>query len=370
MRVERIDSADFADLADCWNCLTRGVPFRSWTWADAWWRHFRQGRELYLLTVRDDHGQLVGAAPWFLEETRTRGRVLRFLGSGEAGSDYLSLLATAEHEDAVTKAIAQWLITANERKHDRWDLLELGGVSEADRTVGKLVAALHAEGYLAYQSPLAECWRIELPGDWEEYLATMSKSHRKQVRRIESRLLHTGRATLHTLQHHQDISHGLRILSELHERRAASLHDRGSFASPQFAAFYREVMPRLWAEQRLQLHWVEIEELPVAAELHLLGSAVSYSYLAGIDPDYLDDEPGRLLHIATLKQAIAEGQYSLDFLHGDQPFKAHWRAQSRRVSSIRIVPPRTGSQVRHSAWRMGETMRSWLKAGFAMKGLK
>ena len=43
------------------------------------------------------------------------------------------------------------------------------------------------------------CWRIELPATWDEYLATLSKSHRKQIRRLERDVFETGRAVLHTV---------------------------------------------------------------------------------------------------------------------------------------------------------------------------
>jgi CelD/BcsL family acetyltransferase involved in cellulose biosynthesis len=366
MRVDRITYADFAGLADCWDCLTRGVPFRSWTWVDAWWRHYRRGREFCVLTVRDDLGQLVGAAPWCFEETKARGRVLRFLGSGEARGENLSLLATAEHEDAVAQAIAHWLMHASEHKPDHWDLLALERVVVEDRMLMKLLHALNREGCSTYRSADEQCWRIDLPSEWDAYLASMSKSHRKQIRRTEQGV-QLSALTVHASADTAGAQPGFDLLRELHQERAASLNEPGLFASGAFCEFYRDVMPRLLAQQRLQLHWVAHGDKPIAAELYLLGSAVSYGYLAGLAPDALDLEPSRVLHLAVIKQAIAEGQYRLENSHGDQPFKAHWRAQSHMVTDLHVVPPSTRAQVRHGAWRVSETMRHLLRSGFMMK---
>ena len=44
------------------------------------------------------------------------------------------------------------------------------------------------------------CWRVQLPGDWEQYLAELSKSHRKQIRRLERDVLNTSRARLHAAE--------------------------------------------------------------------------------------------------------------------------------------------------------------------------
>ncbi|HEV3005893.1 MAG TPA: hypothetical protein VGX78_15610, partial [Pirellulales bacterium] len=103
-------SAAFNDLAESWNALAGDVPFRRWEWLEAWWRHYRRkGAELFVPTVRDGDGELVGLAPWYLGRSTRAGRVVRFLGSGEVCSDDLTLFAAAGCGDAVARRIASWL---------------------------------------------------------------------------------------------------------------------------------------------------------------------------------------------------------------------------------------------------------------------
>ncbi|MCH7690650.1 MAG: GNAT family N-acetyltransferase, partial [candidate division Zixibacteria bacterium] len=165
------------------------------------------------------------------------------------------------------------------------------------------------------------CWRIELPNTWEEYVASLSKSHRKQVRRVERRLLETGKAQLQTAQTLGELEQGMEILIDLHRRRRQSLGEKGCFQCPQFAGFLNEAAQRLFRQDCLQLHWMELAGRPVAAEFHLLGGRTIYAYQAGIDPDALAEEPGRIMTIAVLKKAIAEGWRSFDFLRGDESYK-------------------------------------------------
>ncbi|MCA9226185.1 MAG: hypothetical protein KDA47_11265, partial [Planctomycetales bacterium] len=162
MQVTRIrHEAEWDSLESDWNCLARGVPFRAWAWMRNWWRHFSDDNQLCVLTVRDDGGTLVGVAPWYLANSASKGRALRFLASGKVCSDYLSLLATEAHEDAVISAIASWLIAANRGRQngdtsnekpipvgdsDRWDLLELDGISATDRPTAKLIEQLVEQG--------------------------------------------------------------------------------------------------------------------------------------------------------------------------------------------------------------------------------
>lgn len=54
LRVEGIAStARLEQAADAWEELPGGVPFCSRGWLGAWWQHYGEGRELYVLAVRD-----------------------------------------------------------------------------------------------------------------------------------------------------------------------------------------------------------------------------------------------------------------------------------------------------------------------------
>ena len=140
--------AELAPYADDWERLAGGVPFRSWTWLSHWWRHYGPQSDaealrtrLATLCVFDDADALVGIAPWYLDCSAMRGRVLRPLGSGEVCSDYLSVLCQPAREEAVVGALADYLVeNALDDGPDalRWDLLALDGVDTEDRTMSAL----------------------------------------------------------------------------------------------------------------------------------------------------------------------------------------------------------------------------------------
>ena len=373
MQVERITTTDqLAALHESWNCLAGGVPFRSWQWLSAWWRHYGAGRELFVLTVRDANGCLTGLAPWFIEPSVARGRVVRFLGGDEVCSDYLSLLSTLEHEEAVSAALAEWLCAAARGDYgpqSRWDLLQLEGVAAGDGPTAKLTECLLDEGAAVYRRSGANCWRIELPLTWDEYLANLSKSHRKQVRRVEKRLLEGGRTTLVTADNRDQLRQGMEILVELHQRRRRSLNESGCFASPRFSAFLHEAAELLLDDGRLRLQWLALDGSPAAVEFHLTSGGTTYAYQAGVDPERLDEEPGRLFNTAVLKQAIERGERGFDFLRGDEPYKAHWRAAPRPSVELRIVPPRSSARLRHGVWLAGDAMKTWIKSSLTLTGM-
>ena len=369
MRVQCFTSIDdLAPLATDWDRLAGGIPFRSWDWLSTWWRHYGQCREdrkpvrrLFTLSVFDRTERLVGVAPWYLEYSRPRGRVVRLLGSGEVCSDYMSLLCQPGRESRVVEALVEWLMKPDRKCVDggygEWDMIELTGVDAQDETVERFSQELIGRGNTVHSRPGPNCWKVSLPTSWDEYVAMLSKNHRKKLRRMWRTMVDTGRAVLHTVQRKDDLQQAWDILVDLHQLRRLSLGEPGCFASRQFTDFHREVTPKLLRNGQLLLHWVELDGRPVAAEYHLGCNGVVYAYQAGIRPEALHLSPGRLAHCLTLRRAIERGYHTFDFLRGDEPYKSHWRAEPRDTLEIRAAPARTGAQLRLGLWLAGSNAK-------------
>ncbi len=373
-RVVCYESFDNDALAAGWDRLAGGVPFRSWAWNTHWWRHYgsgpaRQdaGAELFILAVFDHSGTLLGIAPWYAGRSAWEGRVVRFLGSGEVCSDYLSVLCAPGTEERVGAALAHWLTradtSADRGARGRWDLLELTGVAADDVAVARLAAELEARGNTVHYRPGPRCWRIELPASWDAYLASLSKDHRKRVRRSSRGILATDRVTVHSVERLEELAEAQDVLIDLHQRRRQSLGEPGCFASSRFRGFHLNVMGDLLRNGQLRLQWLALDGRPLAAEYALAGDGVIYAYQSGVDPDALDHSPGRLSHVVMLRRAIEQGYRALDFLRGDEPYKPHWRAEPRPSIEVRAVPAKAGAQMRHGLWLAGNRVKDWIRSG-------
>jgi CelD/BcsL family acetyltransferase involved in cellulose biosynthesis len=374
MQVVRLSKfAELLPWIGTWDALSQGVPFRRWEWLESWWRNYgqNQGRprrhfELFVLAVVDENQTLLGIAPWYLERTASQGRLLRFLGSGEICSEYLSLMCRRGEEETVAAAIADWLTTHAIDVHDtdRWDVLKLASVETDDLAVGRLLSHLSQRGNAVYVQPGMNCWRLALPTGWAEYLTQQSKSHRKQLRRMDRDYFRSGRATMHWVHEPQQLDAAFAVLVDLHQRRWRSRGEYGCFSFPRFLSFHREVAPRLLAAGSLLMSWLELDGRPVAAEYHLAGPGMVYAYQSGIEPNALRQQPGRLSNLATIRRAIERGDQAMDFLRGDEPYKAHWGAVPRRMREYRVVPVRRSARVRQGLLSAGGNMIGWLKSGW------
>ena len=161
--------AELTVLADAWNRLAGAVPFRRFEWIESWWRHYRlPGWRLFTLVVEDASGRPAAIAPWYVAPTSSGGRVVRWLGSGEVCSEYLTVLTRTGDEAAAAAALADWLSSEGS---DDWDLLLLEAVESGEPATTALSTEFARRGLTVHARPALNCWRCELPGDWNEFLS-------------------------------------------------------------------------------------------------------------------------------------------------------------------------------------------------------
>jgi CelD/BcsL family acetyltransferase involved in cellulose biosynthesis len=358
LHVERIDSlSGLEQLADAWNSLAPAVPFLTYPWAVAWWHHYQQqSGELFALAVRDAAGRLIGLAPWHRQISATRGRVVRFLGSGDVCADYLSLIARPADRLVVAVAVADWLAGPGAGE---WDVLKMSGVEQADETMARLHEELAARGHATHQSVRWQGWRTELPDNWDTFLAALPKSRRTTVRNQIRKLVDTGRVRLRRAETAADVSRAFEILVDLHQKRRGMLQQPGCFSSPSFTAFHRELAERFLEAGKLRLSWLELDDVPIAIEYSFTGGDTVYYYQGGFDPGVSQLGPGWLMSALSLRAAIAEGYRYFDFLRGDEPYKASWNATPRPLVERRVAGRRPAARMRHAAWQTGNAVRRW-----------
>ena len=358
--------------------MARGVPFRRGEWLESWWNHYGAESgccELFVLAVFDARQALVALAPWYIERSAMRGRVVRFLGSGEVCSEYSSLLCVDGKEEIVARSLAKWLVASTQAKNldpraeqspDRWDVLKLTAIDAGDLAMERLLTNLTLHGSAVYRRPGMNCWRLDLPGNWEEYLSLVSKSHRKKLRRMDRDFFRSGRARVHWVHEPDQLEQAFDVLVRLHQSHWKRRGWPGCFASVRFLNFHREAAQRLLAFDALRMSWLELDGQAVAAEYHLAGDGIVYAYQSGMAPGALDYEPGHLSHLATIRRAIERGDRAFDFLRGDEPYKSHWRAVPRATYEARVIPPRFGSRIRQGIWAAGSSMIDQLRFGWQL----
>jgi len=302
--------ADIHGLAADIDRLAAGTPTLATAWLTSWWEAYGgdapsgdQQLELCCLAVYDSKqdAKMIGFAPFCRRVSRQKGTgspkgtVLRWIGSGEVYSDYMTLLAEPGREDHVVEAVAEWLL---DNSSQRWDTIELDGIAAKDGGVLKLVRRMQQAGHAIYARGDANCWQLSLAEDWDAYLARLSKSHRKQVRRAVRDSFDTGDCQLRVAETEVELAEMFETFRSLHTARRHFLGQKSCFDSAQFERFFQLAASRLFAAGGLKLTQLLYCGEPVATDFNLFGNGTLFAYQGGMDPEAIAIRPGWLLTIA------------------------------------------------------------------------
>ena len=103
---------------------------------------------------------------------------------------------------------------------------------------------------------------------------------------------------------------------------------------------------------------------PVAAQLFLkdVESASApaqslYLYQSGRDPANDQMRVGRILALATIREACHRGVDSIDYLRGDEIYKARMGAQPAECWRVRAIAPTTTGRLRYGVWCLGQSLK-------------
>jgi CelD/BcsL family acetyltransferase involved in cellulose biosynthesis len=354
MRAEIYTTDDIPSrLRDDWLRLAADDPTAGPDWRSAWWDVYGAGLEAALGVVyRDD--TVVALAPWYVDRKPWLGRSLAAMGDGKACTDYQRILLEPTLSEADRAAVVRCLVEAyvGNRATARASAWTLEGIEPAEPSIGLVCGQLAAKGFDLTEEPLESSWVLELPQTWNEFTAGVHRSMRRKINKA-ARRVEQGEVRFETATTWESIDAAWEDFVRLHALR---FRDRdaagGCFADPRFGAFLRPAVRRLAERGAAELVWCRAENAIVAVQLFVLGGKTAFMYQSGIDPAQMQLEPGHLLYTHVIRRLIERGYERLDFLRGDEPYKADWGALRRPLVRLVAVSPRTAARVRYGAMRM------------------
>ncbi len=331
-------------------------PFLRCAWIVPWIRNYLRDSDAPYVLVARQSDEIVALAPLWRQATITRGRVLQFLGSGEVCTDYVTFPCRPD----LRKPIAR-LFAAELKAHcHEWDRMELDATVDDDPFLKCLLQELAQCGCSAKRRPSVDCWRLALPATWDEYLRSLSKNGRKNIKRAMA-VLEDDATHVYHVKDSESLEIGFAILQELHQRRWTSLGHPGCFASDTFARFLQQASEKLLSDGSLRQFWIESHGIPIAAEWAVATDEGVFAYQAGISPDHLHLEPGRVANLLHVKYAIQAGHRFVDFLRGNESYKRLWRATPMACSHIDVIPPKLMSATTQGLIDVGRSLKAMLQ---------
>jgi len=334
------DHKKFEVLSTEWNDLLSQSEddnvFLTWEWAYTWWQHFKDGKELFILEVRDQHGLLIGIAPFYVTPVRLLKlfsvREIRWLGFGEmVHPDYLNFIIRKGYENDALTEIFKYLASVQ----NRWDIINLTDLSENLSVTKHLAAQIEDRRYQYKETPCATCVYAVLPQSWETYFKKLKKTLRYNIRMSHSRLNENFKVKFFSWNRSDSLDVGIEVLAQLHHKRWKSQGINHSFTSDRENGFHKDIATRLYDKKMLRLYCLCLNDEIVAMQYIFSCGNKFYYFQSGFDPKYSRYSVGTALQAYTLQEAIKEGIKEFDFLRGWHRYKYDWARSERKTINLR-----------------------------------
>lgn len=337
MRIEQhFEDGGFSALKPEWNDLlhrSRGdTLFLTWEWQSTWWKHLGEGRLVLLGFRSPDDGRLVGMAPLFHTQTEDGVAVLYLIGCRDV-SDYLDLIVEQGQEDAVYHALLDYL----QNEAPAWDLVDFCNIPQDSLTYARLGELAEARGYETLVEIEDVCPIIELPSTWDDYLMSIDKKQRHEIRRKLRRAEGGTDTRFVIVGPEHDVQAEMEAFVELHQRSAP---EKDEFMDPQMQGFFFDVARVAQEQGWLQLAFVEMDGIKAASLLNFDYGDRILVYNSGYDPaQFRHLSPGIVVTARCIEHAIALGRAKFDFLRGDEVYKYRFGAQDTQIRRLLIGQP-------------------------------
>lgn len=286
-------------------------------WQRTWWEFFGEESDLKLLTVGSGRDEIDLIAPLVC-----RDGVVSFLGGTDLVDYHDFICADGPGEsclDALLRNLSNSLSAHT---------VLLESLPEDTSTLEQFRKVAESAGWTVEVKQEDVAPRLELGDDWEEYVASLRKKDRHELRRKLRRLNAAGEVNHYELRSREDVESGMDDFFRLHRM---SMPEKEEFMTAERERFFREVSARLADEDVTRLTFLELDGERLATSLSYVVDGVRYLYNSGYNPQRRDLSVGLLNHALSIKASIEQGHSVFDFMRGDEIYKYHLGGVDRNV---------------------------------------
>jgi CelD/BcsL family acetyltransferase involved in cellulose biosynthesis len=298
---------------------------------------------LFIITARAEDGRLIGIAPLFETDNRDGESALMLLGSIEI-SDYLDVIARPEDIPAFLEALLEHLM--GDQAHTG-NLLDWYNLLESSLTLPAMQATAEKLGWSYLQEPLQHCPYIPLPGDWEQYMSSIDKKQRHEIRRKMRRAEEYYLPTRWYIADDQSILE--QEMDDFLDLMACD-PNKARFLTPAMRAQMHLIVKAAHCAGWLQLAFIEVNGEKAAGYLNFDYMNHIWVYNSGLDFRFSELSPGWVLLGYLLGWANEHKHQYFDFMRGNEQYKYRFGAVDRRVMRvvIREKPVNKASKIPNS----------------------
>jgi CelD/BcsL family acetyltransferase involved in cellulose biosynthesis len=329
VRIKEIENYnDFIALKDRWNDLLQkcdNTIFSTFEWLSTWWKHFGKEKTLRIL-VAEERDAVVGIAPLMLSKDNLlyfgKFRRIEFIGGWD--SDYNDFIFVGQDRDCLKFFLNRLL------EFSDWDLLELREVNEKSSSAKALQAIGNSQAPKLEMGVSNLCPYITLPKSLKVFVSGLGSNMRKNLRRYMRKLRQEYKVGFKTQSDFSSTREAVETFFKLHQKRWESLGHLGAFVDKTSRDFHIEIAEIFDQKDWLALHFLTVNDEPIAAAYTFNHNLKKYARLTGFDPDFSRFRAGNLLKMHIIEDCIKKGLIEYDLSRGTGFGKEYWSSGVRK----------------------------------------
>ena len=174
---------------------------------------------------------------------------------------------------------------------------------------------------------------LVLPNSWEEYLSSLRKKHRHELRRKIRRLEETVEFTSGDIYDSDEIYNNL---DEFIYLLKISSKEKENFMNENREKFFKELVLNLSKENKIIYSYLKVENKTVSSSISFYLNDTRYLYNSGFDPKYNYLSVGLLNHAFAIQRSISKRFNIFDFMRGNERYKYELGGIDKLIYSITI----------------------------------
>lgn len=301
-----------------WDELIKGSNtatfFQTKAWLTLWMKHWGKNIKIIIYAVYDGD-ELVGIAPLMISD---KINLLGVPDPSESGSlsDFGDIIIKTGREKEVWSTVIKEFKIKNSKLR-----IELNYIREESPSLN-ILKELGGKAEEMDVSPV-----IKLPKTWDEYLSTLDRHDRHELRRKIRKAQEAGVEMVDFGGSDAEIEDFFRLMVVGNEQKR-------NFLSNGMKSYLKDIITSLGTAKSLKLSFFKLQEEFIAAIVEFYFKDDVLLYNSGFNPKFSYLSPGLILKVYAIKSAIEEGKGKYDFLRGGERYKYDLGGKERNLYKI------------------------------------